>query len=316
MVVVSAAPADGKVLARQYDPTPVAGYGGRLVWSRYDARHKLFRLVSTRVGRTRTLPVPPRDVPFDVELGETASGEQLAVYSRCRGGENTFLPYRAYHGCRLYRYSFDLRHEKPWRMALPRGVVSAFLPTISHGHLAFAARRRDGDVAMYVGHVGSWVRVSIARPGADDPLIGTRHGDAAGPTRLALRDGTLAYTWEYSAQRADCGADSDSDPNPNSMLVVRAVDGGQRVVAHGNCAADGETHSVDQVQWVDDHTVRYLAASTGYTTDIRRVDLLTAEANSWTSTQPITSYAADGRGHALGSLDRVVITMPVLPPTR
>src|SRR3954454_12318065 len=65
------------------DPTPIASYGGRLVFSRADGRGR-FELVQRRGdGPVAPVGVPSRDVPFDVDVGPTPGGRVLAVYPRC-----------------------------------------------------------------------------------------------------------------------------------------------------------------------------------------------------------------------------------------
>src|SRR3954468_10848784 len=68
-------------------PTPVSAYAGRLVWSQYDASIAGFRLVEAHASPsgevTTQLPVPPRSVPFDADVGPGANGAPTVVYSRC-----------------------------------------------------------------------------------------------------------------------------------------------------------------------------------------------------------------------------------------
>ncbi len=62
-------------------PTTVAAYRGTVAFSRYaDGRYTLV----LQTGRVETpVRTPPRDVPFDVDLGPDGRGTTVAVYSRC-----------------------------------------------------------------------------------------------------------------------------------------------------------------------------------------------------------------------------------------
>jgi hypothetical protein len=302
--------AAGKVLADQDQPMLADGAGGRLVWSRFDATRRRFTLMSTEAGRTRALPVRPRKVAFDVSLGDDRRGRAVAVYSRCRDDRYPVL-YRWSHGCRLYEYRFDTRREQRLDVAMPPGMTSTYLPAISHGQVAFAARSDDHSMAIYLTGTGRRsAAVPILRPDGDDPLVGTRNGDAEGVTRLDLLDGALAYSWNYQGQRATCGAPNGSD----TMIVVREAGGAQRMVAHGGCDTD-DNGGVEQAQWSGPGALRYLAWAPGglFDVSLRLVDLAGGATRTWTDHREIETYAVDGRGHALGQILGTVQTMPVLP---
>jgi hypothetical protein len=269
--------------------------------------------VVTVAGKTRRLPVASRGVAFDAQLGTTRAGAQVAIYSRCRRDPSRIGPYRTGQRCSLYSYSFSRRLEKHLAWALPKWVTSAFLPAVSEGEIAFAARRSDGDIAVYLRSAsGTFDRLRLARPGGDDPRIGTRHGEAAGPTSLALRDGVLAYSWEYTAQRASCGTETSLGAVPNWMIVVRRPAGAPDVVAHGNCPEDA-TGRLDQVALPTPNTVRFLAAPSADQTDVRSVSLTTGQVRKSTVNATLTGYATDGRRHALGYAFPQLLSMAVLP---
>ena len=111
-------PAAGEVEEHQQFGAPVAGFGGWLLWSRYDAKRRVYRLVGLHEGRVRTLAIRSRSVPFDVDLGPDARGRTVAVYSRCREEPVTGPPvgpfpfYRTGRGCRLYEYRFSSARER------------------------------------------------------------------------------------------------------------------------------------------------------------------------------------------------------------
>jgi hypothetical protein len=314
MLATCAATADGAILADQATGSPVAGGDGRLLWSRQVAfgGSPRYRLVLTQAGRTTMLPVASRPAPFDVSVGETASGEPVAVYSRCRGVQPDAAPYRAFDACRLRQISLRTMRERPLAVQLPGAVVSAFLPTVSHGNLAFAARTAGRGLQLYVRPRGGRLQpVRPPRPDGDDPMVGNRWGDAPGPTALALRGRTLVYTWGYTAQRAECGSGGGAE---NDMLVIRDAAGIQRVAVHAGCAADAVA-SADQPQWIDADHVRFIA-DIPYSNDgqIRGLDLATGTMTASGPLDSLVGYAADGRGQAIGATGGgLVQTMPVLP---
>src|SRR4051794_14631467 len=86
LVTPSAARADF-TLSTLERPTPVSAYAGHVVWSRYDIAAGAFRLMEAHASTaglvTTTLPVPPRAVPFDADVGPDANGAATVVYSRC-----------------------------------------------------------------------------------------------------------------------------------------------------------------------------------------------------------------------------------------
>src|SRR6185295_12203402 len=64
-------------------PTPVSAHAGRIVWSSFDPAQQAFFLTQSVGGVTSRVPVRPRSVPFDVDLGPDVNGETVAAYSRC-----------------------------------------------------------------------------------------------------------------------------------------------------------------------------------------------------------------------------------------
>src|SRR4051794_17709033 len=60
--------------------TPIAAFGGRVAWSVFDPASRTWSLVSRAGGVTQPVPVAPRRVPFDVDLGPGPDGGTVAVY--------------------------------------------------------------------------------------------------------------------------------------------------------------------------------------------------------------------------------------------
>lgn len=129
-------------------PTPVSAHAGRIVWSAFDASQQAYYLTQRTGGITSRVPVRPRSVPFDVDLGPDASGETVAAYSRCSkdpGARNpqignviTQLPdWRSGRGCDLYRFDFAAGRETRIATANSPGA-SEFLPSVWKATVAFA----------------------------------------------------------------------------------------------------------------------------------------------------------------------------------
>jgi hypothetical protein len=86
LAVVAALPAaaGADTVARPGASTSVREYGGTLVFSRFDAATREYRLAIRRPGReSQDLPVAPADRPFDADIGPGANGGSQLVYVRC-----------------------------------------------------------------------------------------------------------------------------------------------------------------------------------------------------------------------------------------
>src|SRR4051812_37025041 len=146
VILVLAAPAVAHrefTVALTSRPTPVSAYAGRLVWSAYDPATGTFRLTETHgtpAGpQTTTLPVAPRTVPFDADVGPDADGAPTVVYSRCAteprpGGVElpgaAGLPVWATgRGCDVFRYRLGAAGETRDDTVSTR-AASEFLPTL------------------------------------------------------------------------------------------------------------------------------------------------------------------------------------------
>ena len=168
--------------------------GNWLAWSAYDPVGRDYRLMLRGPGGAVTpAPVPPRAVPFDVELGPRAGGGLIAVYSRCRVeprlDRRDMLPLPATgRDCRLYRYDIG----SPGERAIP-GSGSRVLPSVWNGELAFAKLQRDGAPALYIGSLNGRVVHRLAAGTADV-------SPGFGPRALVLHAGHVAFVWEYATK--------------------------------------------------------------------------------------------------------------------
>jgi hypothetical protein len=220
---LSAAPAaQAADLARVDRPTPIAAYGGRLAWSTYDAATKRYSL-TTRVGdRTTTVPVAPRSVPFDVDLGPRSDGAVAATYSRCRVEAP---PARRARGCDVYLYDFSTGAETRVTHASAPDANESW-PSLWRGTLAFA---RDYDDKPGLGYVYTRTiasgRPSTRQPGgARSRCNGCNPPPASRAEQLDLYGKRLGFAWLY----LEGGEGLDSE------IRIDTVGGGHQRVAHQN----------------------------------------------------------------------------------
>jgi hypothetical protein len=188
-------------------PSKVATYAGVTAYSVRGA-DGLWRLIydTNTNGRSEAVPIPPRTVPFDVDLGPGTDGQVLAVYSRCqrepRMGRRSAGPtpvWATARGCDLYRYDFRTRQEVP--LAGPNTFNTEVLPTIW--------RDRAGFVRIYQEREGlrgrvPYVYVREAGRRSERQRGGGRGTSGLpGPLAIDLEDTLLAMSWTY--ERDDGG---------------------------------------------------------------------------------------------------------------
>lgn len=119
----------------------------RVAWSSYDPATGDYSLMSRfATGEITRLPVAPRKVPLDVDLGYLGEGAEVAADSRCTlearltgGGSAGLLPnYALGKGCDIYLFDFDAQREVKYAPTTG-GNASEFLPTASPAsRIAFA----------------------------------------------------------------------------------------------------------------------------------------------------------------------------------
>jgi hypothetical protein len=267
------------LIATVVRPTPVSALDSRIVWSDYDATQGRYFLTQRTDGTTSRLPVAPRAVPFDVDVGPDADGKPVAAYSRCRrdppprnpprGGIAQMPEWRRGRGCDLYLYSFEQGREALVRFASTRNA-SEFLPTVWTDRIAFARRfeRRRGAAGrralLYVRPntlFASQGRRGHTRRGPAGPRPGP------GPTSLDIATRRLAFGWD------------STDPRPLSavyMDVLRSTGRtAQRRLDHGH---SGELQGREFIAPQFDEQVRvvWLASFSGDKTqaDLRRYSFM------------------------------------------
>jgi hypothetical protein len=204
-------------------PTPISAFGGRAAWSAFDPAQRNYRLVTEAGGTITTVPVTPRTVPFDVDLGPDSNGSIVAVYSRCRreparrdpaiSNAVAQLPnWSSGRGCDVYRFDFASGREAKIASASTRSA-SEFLPTVWKTRVAFARvferrRGRAGDRAyLYTRSLsgrGRSQRLPVGARSTQRFCTGKprrcRLKLEPGPTALDLAGKRLAFGWDSGAE--------------------------------------------------------------------------------------------------------------------
>lgn len=230
-----AAPGTGaaeEILDRLERPAVVSTFNGSVVTSVYDPVTKTYQLELAQQGRLTILPVRPRTVPFDVDLGPGPGGT-TAAYSRCRieprhPSPTTSLPDWA-TGVNCDVYLLDLRTLRERRISGASTTdASEFLPSVWRTTVAFGRvyERRSGrrGVLPYLYTRDLNGAASQRQPGGE-----RGDGDVEnGPAALDLYGDRLAFVWSGYRLRSDM-------PGPNRSLQedrlrLDTIGGGHRVV--------------------------------------------------------------------------------------
>ena len=195
-----AAAQDDDVLARVDRPTPVAAYGGRVAWSVRDPATDRFTLVSQTSGGTPApLPVAPRGVPFDVDLGPGPDGGVTAVYSRCRTEPPNFVQMVRGRGCDVYAFDFAAGTE--------RRVAAVSSPSASEAWPTHPPRSGSPSRASTTTSATTRTSTSTPASGSDRMPGGQRNTCSRGrctdnrrsePFELELYGRRLAFSWRYT----------------------------------------------------------------------------------------------------------------------
>jgi hypothetical protein len=119
----------------------IDAFGGRVVSSYWDDSRTGY-LLGELVGNTiRPLPVAPRPMPFDVDLGPDRRNKRtIAVYSRCTREPIIYWELDGRRGCDLYEFDFGTNRE---RKLAPAGRKSdEYFPTVWRNRIAFTRTYR------------------------------------------------------------------------------------------------------------------------------------------------------------------------------
>ena len=218
-------------------PTPIAAFGGRLVWSVLDRASGTFSLVTRVGGVTQPVPVPPRRVPFDIDLGPGAHGATVGVYSRCEREPplgSGFAPtlYNRGRGCDLFLFDFATGAERRLTSASAPNA-SEFFPTIWRNTLAFG-RTYDSkpDLPYIYTRPVNGSATSTRQPGgarnacrrAANGRTSCSPATVSRPMSLELWGRRLAFAWTFSGLNE--GLDTE--------VRLDTIGGGHTVIAHQN----------------------------------------------------------------------------------
>jgi hypothetical protein len=157
------APASDEILASlspgAASAVRMSAYAGHVVWSEAVAPGR-YVLMRWHAGRVDRLPVAPRAVPFDVDLGPDARGRPVAVYSRCPGERETAV---LVGGCDVYRLALQGGRERRIRRA-STATSSEYAPAIWRGNLAFASSKTAaGPAAVMLLRRGARRSIALRR---------------------------------------------------------------------------------------------------------------------------------------------------------
>ncbi len=123
--------------------SPVSAWGGQVVWSAFDGT--AYHLMARSSSGVSALPVAPRPVPFDADVGPDRDGVPAVVYSRCvredvRPTPGGVVRASLAAGCRIFKLRLTPgAQEHRVRATAGRGT-SETTPAIWRGRIAFARR--------------------------------------------------------------------------------------------------------------------------------------------------------------------------------
>ena len=235
------------VVATLERPSTVSAYAGRLVWSAYDSSLRRYRLMARTGEVIEVLPVAPRSVPFDADVGPDPLGRPIVVYSRCRSEPR--------RGCDLFRFDFHRARETRIGAASTPGA-SEYLPSVWRGRIAYArthepragsrAQRPSLRVTSLVSRRDAVLAGGTRSMGPGAPL--------AGPIGLDLNGRRLAFTWQYSV--------AGSEGGPNTEVRVHTL-GGRRILVDSQGNSDSIVSRVLSAPSLVGTTVFYALRTSG-----------------------------------------------------
>lgn len=223
------------------EATPIRSWSGTTVTSVRDRATGTYALALLQEDGTLTpLPVAPRRVPFDADVGPGPDGAAVIVYSRCAREAKGFLGRPA--GCSLRLVDPRDGVERPLAET-DDPAASETTPTIWRDRVAWVRTRdgrRDARPMVYTRRVQSSSRVRSRRlPG----LPSCRRSDVPGGGCIPTR-GLFAELELYGRWLAQAPTYSYDDVGVCGRREVRlvTVGGDARQVADTICGLSGQTH--------------------------------------------------------------------------
>jgi hypothetical protein len=189
-----------------------------VVWARVGSDGRS-RLVQRIRGRNRDLPVRPKAGLFDPDVGTSASGNQVIVYTRCAGLSGK--------DCDIWQYDGRDRKERKVPGA-SSARCSEFAPSVWIATVAFGRTGPAGCNGLY-----------IARRGRATKL------DERVPAETDLRAHRVAYVHIPPGD------------NTRTFLRIRGARGGKSRVVVTGFASEGESYRVSN-PILDSHYVYWM----------------------------------------------------------
>ncbi len=193
-------PPPGPPLTQPQRLTEVDAFGGWAAWSAFEEGTGYRLVLRNPDGGVGAAPVPPRAVPFDVDLGPSEDDGVVAAYSRCAQepdeyGAGGVLLRATGRRCDIFRLDLATGQETELEGA-STSDFSEFLPSIWRDDVAFARvfesrEGRRGDLPyLYVRPLDG---------GRSDRQPGGSRGDdgVPGPTGIDLYGRRMSFTWEW-----------------------------------------------------------------------------------------------------------------------
>jgi hypothetical protein len=204
VVLVTAPPAiaGDTVVATTGRATPIDAFAGHLVWSYWDPQANAYRLVELAGGAAQPLPIAPRSMPFDVDLGPDRRGRTIAVYSRCTKEPIIYWELDGRRGCDLYEFSFTTNRERKLRPAGSK--TDEYFPTVWRNRIAFTRTYR-APARVQPRRLIYWRSLS----GGQAHRVRTgRHAAYIAPHDLDLRGNRVAVIWQSDYGAAEIRVDA------------------------------------------------------------------------------------------------------------
>ncbi|MCP9489450.1 MAG: hypothetical protein MSC31_06195 [Solirubrobacteraceae bacterium MAG38_C4-C5] len=282
-----------RIVADSEGRSSIDAHGDVVIWSErqeesgsQSGSYHLTAMTQDGVGR---LPVAPRSVPFDVDLGPDEGGRLMAVYSRCEREPSTddpgfvyAMPYPAYtrgDGCDIYRFDFATERERKVAGA-STDQASEVLPSIWGDSIAFArVYERSGERGR-VPHL--YVRPLAGGSSQRQPGGSRGASGLPGPVSLDLYGRRLSFVWNYATGRGS------GDSGGVSEVRLDTIGGSHRVLSqagHEGTGGGASYASFLSPQGVDGRVVY------GY----QRVDIQASRSRSRSRTAVIAMRCAGPR---------------------
>ncbi|MGA2471033.1 MAG: hypothetical protein ABSG64_10120 [Solirubrobacteraceae bacterium] len=191
----------------------VSAYDGYVVFSARAATGGDWQLMVWNDGAITTLPVPPRSVPFDADIGPDANGDPEVVYSQCatyppyQESWNTYgdgdglgdIDWARARGCRIWELS-PLGGAPALVSGISSPAASDTVPAIWRGAIAFArvaAHASPRVPTIYLWRAGKPLRTLPSGAPPCPAGVSCPNGQAW-PLSMSLDGQLLAIDWEFA----------------------------------------------------------------------------------------------------------------------